>query len=277
MRRVYGILLLGFALGGCTNLQEVREFASESAALASYKELTTHFRDTYAREAPYLSGPGLAAAQANDQKRQAAYDDLIKVHDTVARYMMTLATLAGDKAFDLSKGIDSVSGQIKAYPDLGLDAAHVDAVSGIAKLIAKWSTAYYQQDAVKDMIRAGQVPIQTSLDGMASVLRIYRKTHENERKQVLGLFETEFALAQVQAKDPLLMALARLHYEKKVAEFASIDRRFDIAERAVREIAEGHTRLYRSVDDLSAKALKDQLSAIGKDLKSLRKQLQALQ
>lgn len=277
MRHALLFSLLGFVLGGCTNLQEVREFAGESANIASYKELTTHFRDTYAREAPYLSGAGLAAAQANDHKRQSAYSDLIKVHDTVAHYMMTLATLAGDKTFDLSKGIDSITGQIKAHPDFGLEARHVDAVSGVAHLLANWTTAYYQQGAVKDMIRAGQAPIQTSLDGMASLLRIYRKTHENERKQVLGLFETEFALTQVQVKDPLLMALARVHYQEKTAEFAAMDRRFAAADQAVRGIAEGHTRLYRGIDDLSAKELKDGLASLARDLKGLRQQIQALQ
>ena len=277
MRPTVFFLLLGLLLGGCANLQEVREYAGESARLADYRELTTHFRDTYAREAPYLSGPALAAAKVNDSKRQAAYDDLLQVHDTVARYMMTLATLAGADTFDLSRGIDPITKQLKAHPEFGLDAKHVDALARVTKILADWTTSYYQQRAVKDMVRAGEAPIQTSLEGMASLLRIYRKTHDNERKQVLGLFETEFALAQVQPKDPLLMALAKVHYEKKSAEFAAMDRRFDAADQAVRDIAEGHAQLYRNLDDLSAKQLKDGLATLAKNLKSLRQQIQTLQ
>jgi triphosphoribosyl-dephospho-CoA synthetase len=73
------------------------------------------------------------------------------------------------------------------------------------------------------------------------------------------------------------MAMARVQYQEKTAEFASIDRRFDATELAIRKMAEGHTQLYRRVDELSAKALKDELSAIVKDLQNLRQQTQALQ
>jgi hypothetical protein len=271
------MLPLGLVLVGCANLQEVRDYAGESAKLAAYKDLTTHFRDTYSREAPYLSGAALAAAQANDSKRQAAYGDLIQVHNTVARYMMTLATVAGDKSFDLSQGIDAVTTQIKAHPDVGLQAAHVDAISTVAKLVSNWHSAYYQQDAVKDMVRRAEAGVQISLEGMANLLRMYRKTHDNERKQVLGLFETEFALAEGQAKDPLLMALARAHYQQKAAEFAATDGRLAAAERAIGEVARGHTQLYRHIDDLSTKELKDGLARLAKDLKSLREQIQTLQ
>ena len=276
MKRVIFLLALVTGLNGCVSLTEVREFAGESASLASYKDLTTHFRDTYTREAPYLTESNQAAAQANDAKRQAAYADLLKVHDAVTLYMVTLGTLAGEKTFDLAPNIDAASSQIKTHAEFGLDAKHVDAIAAIVKLAVGRATAYYQQDAVKGMIRAGDSPLQTSLTGMSNLLRIYRKTHENERRQVLGLFETELALAKAHPKDPLLLALAKLHQEKKAAEFAAMDSKFNIAEKAVQHIAAGHTQLYRSVDNLSSAELKATLSSLNKDMKLLRKQLQAL-
>lgn len=273
------VLLLAFivSLSGCVSLTEVREFAGESASLASYKNLTTHFRDTYQREEPYLADSNLAAAKANDLKRQAAYADLVKVHDAVTLYMVTLGTLAGEKTFELAPNIDAATAQIKSHPEFGLDAKHVDAIAAIVKLAVGRVTAYYQQDAVKDMVRAGNNPLQTSLDGMSNLLRLYRKTHENERARVLGLFETELALAQAHPKDPLLMALAKIHQRDKVAEYAAVDRQYDAAEKAVKQIAAGHTQLFRSVDDLSSAELKATLSGLTKDIKLLRKQLQALQ
>lgn len=279
MRRINSFIFpaLALMLGGCVSLNEVSDYASESARLASYKELTVHFKDTYTRESPYLYGGALALAQENDRKRQAAYQDLVKVHDTVTLYMATLATLAGDKVFDLSQGIESVTGQIKAHPDFGVDAKHVDAISNLAKLAVKWTLSAYQQDAVEDMIRAGEAPMQASLEGMSNLLRIYRKTHANERKQVIGLFETEFALAEVQPKDPLLMALARLHHREKLAEYDAVDLKFDAAEKAVSIVAAGHTQLYRGVDALTAAELKVALSALTKDLKAIRMHLRELQ
>ena len=277
MKRLIVLLCAVTALNGCTSLQEVREYAGESAKFAGYKELTTHFRDTFAREAPYLSGNALDIAEANDRKRQEAYGDLIRVHDTLALYMMTLAKLAGETTFDLSQGIDATAGQIKAHPELGIDAAQVGAISNLTKLISKWALSAYQQDAVRDMINDGQAPLQTSLDGMRTLLRLYRKTHDNERKGVLGLFETEFALGKLQPKDPLLSALSRVHYQDKKAEYDAAERRFDTAEKGIERIAAGHTQLYRGVDRLSAREVKDALADVAKDIKALRKQLQALQ
>ncbi|MDD5366647.1 MAG: hypothetical protein PHR30_15015 [Gallionellaceae bacterium] len=277
MGRLLVLIISSLLVGGCANLDEVGRFAGESARLASYKELTTHFRDTYAREAPFLAESALGVAQANDRKRQEAYGDLVNVHDTVALYMATLAKLAGDNTFDLSKGIDSVTGQIKAHPDFGLDEKQVDAISNLAKLASKWALAAYQQDAVRDMIRAGQGPMQVSLDGLRNLLRLYRKTHENERKEVLGLFQTEFLLAKTQPKDPLLMALAKVQYRDKQVEYDAVDQKFGVALKAIDFISEGHSQLYQNVDNLSSKEIKNGLTALAKDLKGLREQLQALQ
>ncbi|MDB5916326.1 MAG: hypothetical protein JWR40_560, partial [Massilia sp.] len=51
-------LFFSLLLGGCAttniSLQEVREFADQSAKLGGYSELSTRFRDTYAREQLYL-------------------------------------------------------------------------------------------------------------------------------------------------------------------------------------------------------------------------------
>lgn len=59
-------------LGGCNNLQEVTDYAKESAKLSEYTALTTRFRDTYARELPYLSGVPSSLAQKNDLKGKKA-------------------------------------------------------------------------------------------------------------------------------------------------------------------------------------------------------------
>ena len=39
---------------GCVSLQPVRDYATESSALMAYTSLTDRYRDTYAREEPFL-------------------------------------------------------------------------------------------------------------------------------------------------------------------------------------------------------------------------------
>ncbi len=268
-------IFLSLTLVGCANLKEVREFAGESAKLSAYTELTNRFRDTYAREEPYLIGQAARIAKENDEKRQTAHKDLLKIHQAATSYMQTLAILAGDESFDLSKSIDSLGNGIKSYPDLGIDKTHVDAVSNIAKIIARWITSKHQERAVRDMIKEGDAPLQTTLDGMIKLVRYYRKTNENEQKSVLGFFEVEIPYLD-SSKDKLLASLARVHVKSKKAEYAAFQKKYDNAEKGIKGVAEGHKKLLEDIDNLSKDSVKDAIKKISKDIKSIRENLQTI-
>ena len=268
-------LSLVFFLVNCANLKGVRDFASESAQLSAYTELTARFRDTYQREQPYLSGEADRLAQENDKKRKAAYGDLLKIHQRVTLYMQTLAKLAGENTFDLSKQIDSLGAGIKAYPDLGVDEKQVDAITNISKVITKWITTAYQEQAVRSMVREGDPHLQTVLDGMMGLVRYYRKTHENEKNTVLGLFEVEIPFAD-NPKDRLLATLARAHMQSKTSEYVNAQRKYDEAEKGLRSIATGHRKLLENIDKLSVDEVESMISTFAKDIKSIRESLQKL-
>jgi len=262
-------------MAGCANLKAVRDYASESAKLSEYTELTTRFRDTYDREQPYLFGEADRLAQENDKRRKAAYEDLIKIHQRVSLYMQTLATLAGENAFDLSKEIDSLAGGIKAYPDFGINSKQVDAVASIAKVVAKWITSAYQERAVRDMVKEGNEPIQTTLQGMEALVSCFKKTNENERKTVLGFLEVEIPFAD-SPKDKLLNVLARAHAQSKTAEYKNVELKYDEAEKGIKSIADGHKKLLENIDKLSNEEVKTIISNFAKDIKTIRENLRKI-
>jgi hypothetical protein len=273
--RILFILSLALFLVNCANLKGVRDFASESAKLSAYTELTTQFRDTYQREQPYLPVETDRLAQENDKKRKAAYGDLLKIHQRVTLYMQALATLAGKNTFDISKQIDSLGVGIKAYPDLGVDEKQVDAVANISKVITKWITTAYQERAVRSMIKEGDSHLQTVLDGMMGLVRYYRKTNENEKNTVLGLFEMEIPFAD-NPKDRLIATLARAHVQSKTSEYAAVQRKYNEAEKGLRSIAMGHRKLLENIDKLSVDEVESMISAFAKDIKIIRINLQAI-
>jgi hypothetical protein len=273
--KILSALLFALSLVGCTNLKGVRDFANESAKLSAYTELTTRFRDTYQREQPYLSGEAERLAQENDKRREAAYDDLLKIHQRVTFYMQTLAKLAGENAFDLSNKIDSLADGIKAYPDLGIDEKQVNAITNISKIITKWVTAVYQERAVRNMVAEGNPHLQTLLDGMAGLVRYYRKTNENEKNTVLGFFEVEIPFADT-PKDRLLATLARAHLQSKTTEYRSVQRKYDEAEKGIRSIATGHQKLLENIDKLSIDEVESMISGFARDIKTIRNNLQEL-
>lgn len=273
--RLASVLILVFVLTGCANLKAVRDYAGESAKLSAYTELTTRFRDTYEREQPYLFGEADQLARESDKRRKDAYEDLMKIHQRVSLYMQTLATLAGENAFDLSKEIDSLTGGIKAYPDFGIDSKHADAISNIAKVIAKWITSAYQERAVREMVKEGNEPLQTTLQGMEALARCYKKTNENERKTVLGFFEMEIPFADT-SKDKLLNVLARAHAQSKTAEYKNFELKYDEAEQGIKSIAHGHKKLFENIDRLTNEEVKTMVSNFAKDIKTIRENLQKI-
>jgi hypothetical protein len=259
-------------LAGCSNLQEVREYAKESAKLSEYTELTTRFRDTYEREHPYLHASQIAKAQQDNQIRKEVYDDLLKVNQTVSVYMQTLATVAGEDAFDLSKELDSLAGGIKSNPDIGLKSEHVDAISSMAKVVTKWATSSYQNKAVKELIKESDSPLQMTLEGMSALVSNYKKTHENERQHVVGFLETEILLNE--SKHQLLAALAKERKQLKLAEYNSIQGKYEKAEKGIRSVAEGHRKLAENIDTLSKDTIKSAMKGFANDIKSIRNSLQ---
>ncbi len=273
--RTLFVLLLTLYLFSCVNLKGVRDYADESARLsAAYTELTTRFRDTYQREQPYLFGEADRIARENDKRRKAAYGDLLKIQQRVALYMRTLAKLAGDNTFDLSDEIGSLASGIKAYPDLGISEQHVNAVSNISKVIVRWITTAYQERAVGNMIREGNADLQMLLDGMMELVHHYRKTNENEKNTVLGFFEIEIPFADT-PKDRLLAVLARAHLQSKVSEYDGAEKRYDEAEKGIKSISMGHTRLFENTDRLSADEIEDMINTFAKDINTIRKNLMA--
>lgn len=271
---IFGVVA-AFYLAGCANLQPVRDFANASAELSSYTQLTDRFNTTYERERLYLSGPVDTRAQTNDKKRKAAYADLVRVHQTASLYMQTLAKLAGEDTYDLSGEIKGISGGIKAHPDFGVSAAHVDAVANITTLVTKWAMAGLQEKAVKEMVREGDASFQLLLAGMQDLVRLYSKTNENEKKRVLGFFEVELLYADT-PKDRLLATLARVHENAKRREYEQAQSLYLSAEKGLQKVADGHKELVKHLDDLSGSDLQKSLKVLTKDIKNLSKSIQTV-
>jgi hypothetical protein len=267
--------ILVLSLAGCADLKAVREFGGQSARLAGYTELTIRFRDTYERERPYLTGEADRLARENDKRRQAAYEDLVSIHQTVSWYMKTLAKLAGDDTFDLSKGVGAMATGIKAWPDLGIEKTQVDAVSNLAKVAASQITSAAQQHAVRRMIREGDPPLQITIEKMVTLVRLYRETHENEKKTVLGFLDVEIPFAD-SPKERLLAALAVSHAQSKAAEYRLQDQKYVDTEKGLAAIAEGHRQLYEHLDDLSSEQVASMVLRLAKDIETVNDSLQVI-
>jgi hypothetical protein len=237
-------------LAGCAaspQLREARELGAEAPALQGFVDLSQRYRDTYQREQPYQGKAADTREQAVDAGRRAAYRDLIALHTAVTTYLRVLGALAGGERFDPGDAIKDLAKGVKAWPDTGLTDRYVNAVSGLARVLARAVTRRAQEDAVATMLRDGYVPLRDALDAMSAVLRYYDSQHDNEQAIVLGMLDTEIPFAG-QPEQRLLAALAKAHRDDRLAEYRLVGRRHTLALQHVASIRARHEDLYRKLD-----------------------------
>lgn len=270
------LLAASLVLGGCAgthvSLQEVREFADASARLGAYSELSSRYRDTYLREQPYLTPAADKIARDSDAKRRAAYEDFVSAQKAVVLYMQTLSLLAGDTRFDLTPQIDDLGEGLKAHADSGLERKHVAAYTGLTRLLTRAIASGYQGRSVETMVRDADQDVQTLLDGMIILTRLYAKTNENEKKTVLGIFDVEIPFAS-RPQDRMLVTLAKVHYLNKSQEYKLLDKRYDMALQALKKVADGHKKLRENLNDPSSAELRSTLGKYARDLRIIRDNL----
>jgi hypothetical protein len=273
------LLAASLLLGGCAStgsgavsLEQVRQFADASAKLGGYSELSRRYRDTYEREQPYLSPAADKIARENDAKRRAVYDDFIAVQKSVVLYMQTLSLLAGDGRYDLSERIDDLGNGLKANAESGLQQRHVAAYTGLTRLLTRVIASGYQNRSVETMVRDGDADVQTLLEAMISLTRLYAKTNENEKKAVLGIFDVEIPFS-TRNSDRMLVTLAKVHYLNKSTEYKLVDRRYDLALQGLTKVALGHQKLRENLGNLSGEEVVKLLVNYGRDLNMIRANL----
>jgi hypothetical protein len=245
-------MLLALLLAGCAGnarLKDVRAFAAEAPRLNGYVELSQRYRDTYEREKPYLDPAAEQRERVIDRRRRDAYPDLVAIHDAVAAYLRALGKLAGGDRFDPGDQVKDFAKGIKAWPGTGLTDRHVNAVSGLARVLARAVTRPAQDAAVQQMLRDGYEPLRDALDAMSTVLRYYDKNHDNEQAIVIGMLDTEIPFAG-QPGERLLAALAKAHRQEKFSEYSLLGRRHTLAAQHVQAIRERHEALYRGLAPL---------------------------
>jgi hypothetical protein len=266
-------LSISLLLGGCAttnvSLQEVRDFADQSAKLGAYTELATRYRDTYAREQLYLTPAAERVGKDTDAKRRAVYDDFISAQKAVVLYMQTLSLLAGDARYDLGDRLDDLGNGIKANTESGLDQHHVTAYIGMTRLLTRAIASGYQGRSVETMVRDGDRDLQTLLDAMLTLTRLYAKTNENEKKTILGIFDVEIPMAS-RPQDRMLVTLAKVHYLNKKAEYKILDKRYELAVQGLTKVSQGHQKLRESLSDLHGHEITNILASYVRDLQVIR-------
>lgn len=263
-------LFAALLLGGCASparLQPVRQFAAEAARDDSFSQLTYRYRDTTRRELPYLSPAAAQEARRLDAARQASSADFMHLQQGLLLYLRVLDHLAGGEQYDLSGQVDTMTTQLQAWPDSGLDEPRIGAYAALLQLAAAQAGASAQDAALARLVGQGDAPLQTLLAAMRDVLRHYARTDDEERKIVLGLFEVE--LPYVAGTDNRLLAtLSRVAYEDKREDYARSGLRLRLGEAHLADIAAAHACLAAWLAQPSSGPARDALLQANRKLRN---------
>lgn len=248
--RLLLIACLLAVLGGCASstprMAEVRAFAADAPKLNAYHELTERYRSSYQRQQPYLAPGADARERALDAERRQASDDFRRIDDVLQAYMQALGALAGDRQYDLRDPIKTVGTGIKAWPDSGIEDRHVNAFTGLVRVVSRALTAPMQERAVDQLLRDGSAPMQQLLEAMRNLLRLYDRSNDNEEKIVLGMLEMEIPYLDP-GRDRLLIALSKSLEQEKKTEYRLIGLRHTLARKNLDAIEQRHRALVESL------------------------------
>jgi len=306
--RLSFVLLMAAALSACANLKAVRDFTAQSAQLTGYTDVTNRYLtspDRVERELPEAKefDGDRASLQARKPRVAEARDSLFKLHNVVTGYMAALARLAGEDTFNISAQIDEVTGAIKAAPDLGLDADHVEAFATIASKVSSWILAAKQAKEVKAMVKAHGASMDKLLEAMETVTDAMRVELANESGN-MNRFESYYESAyrfDVGPEQPPPRTLKGDELKRYEAERSIVLRRragtlvqirrgrmpFLIEERdavesaanavqGIRVVRQGHAEMIKNVERLSNEDVMDLLSRAAADLRTIRDNLKKL-
>lgn len=264
MARCMAVAWVLCALAGCANLSEVGRFGAESSQLAGSTRLAERYLGSYERSQHYFLGADAQRRQqALDETKRAARDTLLAVHAVAARYLATLAELAGDDTFRLGAQVRAVGTGLAAAPDLGLSQPFVSAASALAGALSDAALGARQRRAVRDFLARNGDHGQAVLDGLASVAQDMKASLDNERRDVLGFFETGALGLEAAggATGPYLARLARGLGADKAAEYDAADAAAAGATAGLAAAAAGHRLLLDNLDRLSARDVRDRIDA----------------
>jgi hypothetical protein len=104
------------------------------------------------------------------------------------------------------------------------------------------------------------------LEGMMTLTRLYAKTHDNEKKIVLGMFDVEIPFSG-KAQDRMLVTMAKVHYQDKANEYKALDKRYDLAQQGLTKVALGHQKMRERIDNLKNDEVRHTLGDFARDLR----------
>lgn len=272
---------------GCVNLEAVRDFSKQSAALSSASDALDYRLAWPDRKKEYddiasslppkngkpARGPTLKATELNEKQVNA----IKSVHIVLATYMEKLGELADDKVIDVSSQVDGLVKNLDDLPNVNDDRKKSNAAYGSILKLVKLPLDAYRQAKIRSLIIENDDSIQQLTTLLSAQTKNLANSIKSEPGNVLLWFkETDEKYPQ----PPSLMYLI----QKKEAK-DEIEERYKGKAEAVESYSKAITKIgsthhemaekLKSYDKEAFKLLQSNLESAKKQIEAARKQYKA--
>lgn len=273
LRNLVAACAAALALGACTNLTAVRDFADSSRDIAQYDVLVADYVAFPARQKRYQPEGQHATLEQLARARAAQKDGLVALQAALAEYMDALGDLADDARATYDGQLDPL-GKAAASAQF-VAPTQAAAVSGIAGLLVQASLGGWRRSQVSTLIAEGNGPVQTICANLKQLAEgAFRGDIQRERDTVRLFFRDAESETQ-----PRERAVRIVLEDLRDRRFAELDAKLAVADsyaKAVERIAAGHQRLYDARGDIDRDELISALKRNAKELRALGAQLRPL-
>ncbi|MGE0714058.1 MAG: hypothetical protein AB7P02_01340 [Alphaproteobacteria bacterium] len=262
------VACVAIVTAACADLAAIRQFADISADSAQYTKLAQDYAAGPVRQKrfqPASEHPRLDAAAAARREQLAAITARLSL---IEEYMHALGALASDKAPVFDTEIGALGAAVSKAGFAG-DAETTAAVT-LANLVLRAAADGWRQRQLRELIGQGNAPLQTVIAGLRRIAaEAFLGDLANEQAAARAHYRTLLA----RSSDPAGKAALEEWIELRQGDMASREAAIKAYDAILKNIAEGHQALYDGRDDISRKALLDQLEMYAKLIQKAAKAL----
>ncbi|WP_137806376.1 hypothetical protein [Pseudomonas sp. G(2018)] len=290
-----GLLLSLSLLNGCANLEEIRDFSNQSAAITASTQALNYEQTWEARKknlinvaqsyplckkvenvcVQYIDIPKADVQTLSEDEKKA----IESVQSVLSKYMVQLAALAGDDVVSVDKNVDELVKDLNGFPGSAEDKESREkrnaAYGAIVKLV-KLPLEGWRQYKLKQLIIENDADIQLLVDLLSEQTKNTANrilTEELETNQWYGRIVQAYpannfidAFGNIQSrKDRLAESNAKTN-----AAFAASD--------AIKKFGTVHHEMAMNLSSFNSRSMKDLIAnvkAAKEDVEKARKQYQA--
>lgn len=267
MQRWVAPALMALALGGCANLEAIKDFGNLSADSARYTALTDAYlasTEMSKRHTMRKDEAQRAKLTAQGQARQPHGVQLRLYHRGVSEYMAALAALAADEVVDYDGQLGPLIDTASSSGMIGAEQA--GPVRAMSTLLADAVTNSYRQRELTRLIAAGNAPLQQVVADMVRIMAGFDSAIDDEAALYQAHYEE--LMHSASKTEPVAAELLWREHGATLAGFDQRKRAIASYIQTLKKISAAHQSLFDQRDRISDKEVLAQVKRYTREIRA---------